>query len=120
MTAAEGPPVKVISEMVLLSAGQLHKAVALAVEAGASYLKNLSGGAVDTATAEQVKHLGKLAPAHVKVKASGGIRTRSRSAASRCRVALVGTSHGVDIVSELKGTLQTGQTPTAEPDATDY
>jgi deoxyribose-phosphate aldolase len=71
----EGRPVKVITEMTLLTAPQLERAVALAVEAGASYLKNLSSGAGGTATAAQVQRPGELAPAHVKVKASGGIRT---------------------------------------------
>jgi len=118
VTAAEGRPVKVITEMPLLSAGQLERAVTLAVQAGASYLKNLSGGAVGTATVEQVKRLRELTPAHVKVKASGGIRTaRQVLQLLAAGAALVGTSHGVAIVSEVKGTLGA---PIAESVAKEY
>jgi deoxyribose-phosphate aldolase len=121
VTAAEGRPVKVITEMTLLTATQLEKAVALAVEAGVSYLKNLSGGAAGTATAEQVHRLRELAPAHVRVKASGGIRTAQQVLQLLAAgAALVGTSHGVEIVSELKGPLQGSQTPIAESVAKDY
>jgi len=41
VTAAEGRTVKVITEMTLLTAAQLERAVTLAAEAGVSYLKNL-------------------------------------------------------------------------------
>ena len=121
VTAAEGRPVKVITEMTLLTPAQLERAVALAVEAGASYLKNLSGGAVGTASAEQVRCLRELAPTRVKVKASGGIRTAQQVVnLLEAGAALVGTSHGVDIVGELKGALRAGQTPNAESAAKDY
>jgi deoxyribose-phosphate aldolase len=121
VTAGQGRPVKVITEMTLLTAAQLERAVALAVEAGASYLKNLSGGALGTATAEQVQRLRELAPARVKVKASGGIRTAQQVLdLLRAGAALVGTSHGVEIVSEFKGTLQASQPSIAESVAKDY
>jgi deoxyribose-phosphate aldolase len=121
VTAADGRPVKVITEMTLLSAAQLEKAVALAVEAGVSYLKNLSGGAVGTATAEQMRRLRELAPAHVNVKASGGIRTAGQVLQLLgAGAALVGTSHGVEIVRQLKEALHAGQSPIAEGRAQDY
>lgn len=102
--AARKVPVKIMLELPLLHAQQKERAVALSVEAGVSYLKNASGGAVGIATPEQIAFLRRLAPPHVKVKASGGIKTAQQV---RDLVAagaeVVGTSSGVQIISELLG-----------------
>ncbi|HEY6291401.1 MAG TPA: deoxyribose-phosphate aldolase [Terriglobia bacterium] len=108
VAAAPGRPVKVIMEMPLLSADQLSRAVALAADAGAAYVKNLSGGAAGAATPEQVQRLRELTPVHLQVKASGGIRTaRQVQDLLAAGAALVGTSRGVEIVKELQEASET-------------
>ena len=95
-------PVKIMLELPLLSLQQRERAVALSVEAGVSYLKNASGGAVGTATPEDIQFLRRLAPEHVRVKASGGIKTAQQVQDLIAAGAdLVGTSSGVKIMQEL-------------------
>jgi deoxyribose-phosphate aldolase len=102
--AAGGRPVKVMLEMPLLDAAQIERAVALAVEAGVAFLKNASGGAVGAATPEQIRLLRRLAPPHVRVKASGGIKTaRQVLELVAAGADLVGASAGVEIVREVLG-----------------
>src|SRR5579884_2448472 len=55
--AAKGAPVKIMLELPLLNDRQKERAVKLSIEAGATYLKNASGGAVGVATAEQIAFL---------------------------------------------------------------
>lgn len=102
---AGGRPVKVIMEMPLLSRPQIARAVALAADAGAAYLKNQSGGAVGVSTPEQVQLLRELAPVHIQVKASGGIRTAKQVQELLAAGAdLIGTSHGAEIIGEFAAT----------------
>ena len=99
---AGGIPVKIMLELPLLSVAQRERAVALSVEAGVACLKNASGGAVGTATPEDMRFLRRLAPAHVRVKASGGIKTAKQVRELLAAGAdLVGTSSGVRIMQEL-------------------
>ena len=102
--AAGTVPVKIMLELPLLNGEQKKRAVALSVDAGVAYLKNASGGAVGIATPEQIAFLRRLAPPHVRVKASGGIKTAQQV---RDLVAagadVVGTSSGVQIMEELEG-----------------
>jgi deoxyribose-phosphate aldolase len=95
-------PVKIMLELPLLNPQQRERAVALSVEAGALYLKNASGGAVGVATPEDIHFLRERAPASVRVKASGGIKTADQVRALLAAGAdLVGTSSGVRIMQEL-------------------
>jgi deoxyribose-phosphate aldolase len=99
--AAGSAPVKIMLELPLLDARQKERAVWLSVEAGAEYLKNASGGAVGVATPEQIAFLRKLAPARVRVKASGGIKTAQQVRDLIAAGAdVVGTSAAVEIVTE--------------------
>jgi deoxyribose-phosphate aldolase len=102
--AAGRIPVKIMLELPLLNAQQRERAVALSVDAGVTYLKNASGGAVGVATPEQIAFLRRLAPPHVRVKASGGIKTAQQV---RDLVAagadVVGTSAGAQIMAEVQG-----------------
>jgi deoxyribose-phosphate aldolase len=102
--AAAGRPVKVMLEMPLLDATQIERAVALAVEAGAAFLKNLSSGAVGPATPDQIRLLRRLAPSRVRIKASGNIKTaRQVRELVAAGAELVGSSSGVAIVHEVLG-----------------
>jgi deoxyribose-phosphate aldolase len=113
--AAAGRPVKVIMEMPLLNRQQTERGVALAADAGASHLKNQSGGAVGVSTPEQVELLRELAPVHVQVKASGGIRTiRQVQDLLSAGADLIGTSHGAEIIRELTAAEANEGTPTGD------
>jgi len=100
--AGRGAPVKVILELPLLNSQQKERAVALSVEAGAAYLKNASTGAVGIATPQDIRYLRNRAPAGVKVKASGGIKTAVQvRELLNAGADLVGTSSGPQIMEEL-------------------
>jgi deoxyribose-phosphate aldolase len=102
--AAGKIPVKIMLELPLLNAQERERAVALSVDAGVSYLKNASGGAVGVATVEDMRFLRRLAPPSVRVKASGGIKTAQQVRdLLEAGADLVGTSSGVGIMQELTG-----------------
>lgn len=71
--AASGIPIKIMLELPLLDAQQRERAVRLSVDAGVAYLKNASSGAVGVAQPSDIRFLRSLAPAHIRIKASGGI-----------------------------------------------
>jgi deoxyribose-phosphate aldolase len=96
-----------------LNEQQRDRAIALSIDAGASYLKNASGGAVGVATPDQIRFLRAAAPPHIRVKASGGIKTAQQVRDLLAAGAdLVGTSSGVRIMQEL---LPQATTPTGKP-----
>jgi deoxyribose-phosphate aldolase len=104
VTGAGGVPVKIMLELPLLNEQQRERAVALSVEAGVAYLKNASGGAVGTAKPEDIRYLRRVAPAQVRIKASGGIKTAKQvEELLDAGADLLGTSVGVQIVRELLG-----------------
>jgi len=110
--AAGKVPVKIMLELPLLNAMQKERAVALSVEAGVAYLKNASGGAVGTATPEEMRFLRRLAPAHVRLKASGGIKMAQQVRdLLDAGAELVGTSSGVRIMQELLEGKATARVP---------
>lgn len=113
--AVDKIPVKIMLELPLLNQQQRDRAIALSIDAGVSYLKNASGGAVGVATPEQIRFLRKAAPPHVRVKASGGIKTAQQVRDLLAAGAdLVGTSSGVRIMQELL------HHATASPQPSDY
>jgi deoxyribose-phosphate aldolase len=100
--AAGKVPVKIMLELPLLNPQQKERAIALSIEAGVSYLKNASGGAVGVATPEDIRFLRRLAPPLVRVKASGGIKTAHQvQSLLDAGADLVGTSSGVQIMRQL-------------------
>lgn len=101
---AAGVPIKVMLELPLLTDAEKEAAVELAVEAGATYLKNASSGAVETANPESIRFLAQRAPEGVLVKASGGITSREQVVALlEAGAACVGTSAGIAIVTDTAG-----------------
>ncbi|HLV89612.1 MAG TPA: deoxyribose-phosphate aldolase [Acidimicrobiia bacterium] len=98
---AAGVPIKVMLELPLLTEDEKKAAIELSVEAGAAYLKNASSGAVETASAESIRYLVERAPEGVKVKASGGIKSRQQVVELlEAGAVLVGTSAGIAIVTD--------------------
>jgi len=115
--AAGKIPVKIMLELPLLNTEQKERAVRLSVEAGVAYLKNASGGAVGVATPEEIAFLRRLAPPHVRVKASGGIKTAQQVRdLVKAGADLVGSSAGAQIMAELQG----GKSAATERGPTQY
>lgn len=97
---AAGIPVKVMLELPKFNAAERERAVQLAMDAGAAYLKNASSGAVEVANADSIAYLVERARPGVQVKASGGIKTAEQAVALLdARAALLGTSAGIAIVT---------------------
>jgi len=110
-------PVKIMLELPLLNERQKQRAVALSIDAGVAYLKNASGGAVGVATPEQIAFLRRLAPRHIRIKASGGIKTVQQVRdLVEAGADLVGTSAGARIMAELAGSGAAAM----QPDPTAY
>jgi deoxyribose-phosphate aldolase len=64
-------------------------------------LKNASSGQIETANAESIRYLVERAPAGVKVKASGSIKSVAQARELLgAGAALLGTSAGIAIVSD--------------------
>jgi deoxyribose-phosphate aldolase len=102
--AVPGMPIKVMLELPLLNSEQKKLAVNLSVKAGVAYLKNASSGAVGIATPADMRYLRSLAPASVRLKASGGIKTaRQVQELLDSGADLVGTSAAAKIMAELSG-----------------
>jgi deoxyribose-phosphate aldolase len=97
--AIEPVPIKVMLELPLLTAEERDRVVDLTVSAGAAFVKNASSGAVGAATPEDMRYLRQRAPAHVGVKASGGIKTWDHVVSLlEAGADLVGTSAAVAII----------------------
>lgn len=77
VTAAWPHPVKAILETALLSPAEIRRGVACAVKAGAAFVKTSTGFGPGGATPEAVRTMLAAAKGRVRVKASGGIRTRA-------------------------------------------
>ena len=73
--AAQGRTVKVIFENAYLDDAQKIRACALSASAGAGFVKTSTGFATTGATLEDLKLMREHSPAHVQVKAAGGVRT---------------------------------------------
>jgi deoxyribose-phosphate aldolase len=98
---AAGVPIKVMLELPLLTRDERDAAVDLAVEAGASYLKNASSGAVETANPASIAYLVARAPDGVLVKASGSIKRRDQAETLiAAGAALLGTSAGISMLAD--------------------
>jgi deoxyribose-phosphate aldolase len=99
VVSGTGIPVKVMLELALLTAKEREIAVELALDAGASYLKNASSGAIETASPESIRWLVGQANGRALVKASGAIKTYEQVVELiEAGASLVGSSAGVAIV----------------------
>lgn len=106
VVAASPVPVKVILETTLLGADQKVAGAALALAAGAAFVKTSTGFAGGGATVEDVALLRAVVGDRAGVKASGGVRTAADALAMlRAGATRIGTSNGVAIVT---GTLPDG------------
>lgn len=98
---ASGVPIKVMLELPLLTEDEKKAAVELSLEAGVSYLKNASSGAIETASPDNIRYLAERSPVGVLVKASGGIKSRIQVIELlQAGAACAGTSAGIEIITD--------------------
>lgn len=92
---------KVIIETAYLSDEEITEACKLCADAGVDFVKTSTGFAPTGATPEHVKLMRSVLPAHVGIKASGGIKTREQAMAMiEAGADRLGTSSGVKIVTQ--------------------
>jgi deoxyribose-phosphate aldolase len=98
--AASPVPVKVILETALLPRDAKVAGAAIALAAGAAFVKTSTGFAGGGATVEDVALLRAVVGDRAGVKASGGVRTTADALAMlRAGASRIGTSNGVAIVT---------------------
>lgn len=91
---------KVIIETAYLSDEEIVSACKLCVDAGADFVKTSTGFAPAGAKVDHVALMRKSIPAHVGIKASGGIKTQDQAIKLIDAGAIrIGTSSGTSIVS---------------------
>jgi len=96
----QGHILKTILETGLLTEDEIVKACQLAKEAGADFVKTSTGFGPGGATVKIVKLMHQTVGPNMKVKASGGIRTRRKAwAMIKAGASRIGTSSGVAIVT---------------------
>ncbi len=76
---ANGVAVKVILETSELTLREIQTATEICIEAGADFVKTSTGFSSNGATPEAVSAMVKASRGRIKVKASGGIRTREQA-----------------------------------------
>lgn len=103
-SAPSGILVKVILETALLTEPEIRSACNLSREAGAHFVKTSTGFGPGGATVEAVRIMKDAVKNHMGVKASGGIRTLEKTLAMIAAGAdRIGTSSGLDIITETRG-----------------
>lgn len=101
--AAGGKLVKVIIETCYLTDEEKVIACKAAAEAGADYVKTSTGFGTGGATVKDVALMKQSIPAHMKVKASGGIHTYAEALAMvEAGASRLGASAGVAIVADAE------------------
>lgn len=97
--ACQGHTLKVIIETSQLTDDEKVKACEISAQAGAAFVKTSTGFTGGGATAADVALMKKSIPAHMQVKASGGVRTREDfDAMVSAGATRIGASSGVKIV----------------------
>lgn len=95
-----GKKVKLIIEMGLLEEDEIIRVCDLAIKSGVDFVKTSTGFNNTITTPQDIVHLKTLLPPSIKVKASGGIRTKVDALAMlKAGADRIGTSSGVRIVS---------------------
>lgn len=103
VTAAAGRPVKVILETCLLTREEKLTGCAIALEAGASFVKTSTGFSTGGATIEDVRLMRQAVGPAAGVKASGGIRDSATALAMiEAGANRLGTSSGIAIVQGIR------------------
>jgi deoxyribose-phosphate aldolase len=97
----KGKQVKLIIETGLLSNNDIRNVCSIAIKAEVDYVKTSTGFNGEGATVEVIELLRDLLPKKIKIKASGGIKTRGQAEALIAAGAdRIGTSSSLQIVGE--------------------
>ena len=100
LTHAHEKLLKVIIETCYLSPAEITEACKICADAGADFVKTSTGFASGGASVEHITLMKKVLPAHVGIKASGGIKTSDNAEALiRAGANRIGTSAGISIVT---------------------
>lgn len=93
--------IKVIIETAYLSPEEIATACKLCADAGADFVKTSTGFAAAGATVDHIKLMRSVLPADVRIKASGGIKTREQAIALiEAGADRIGTSSGVKLMTD--------------------
>lgn len=93
--------IKVIIETAYLSDADIIEACKLCADTGVDFVKTSTGFAPSGAKVEHIELMRKSLPAHVGIKASGGIKTKEQTLALiQAGADRIGTSSGIKIVSD--------------------
>ncbi|KAA0990502.1 deoxyribose-phosphate aldolase [Dyadobacter aurulentus] len=96
---SSGALIKVIIETAYLDTFELYTACEICAEASADFVKTSTGFATAGADAGIVKVMREILPPHVKIKASGGIKTAAQAKAMiEAGAERIGTSQGPAIL----------------------
>jgi deoxyribose-phosphate aldolase len=102
-TNMRGRTLKLILECGLLTAEEIQRLALLASDSRVNWLKTGTGFHGHPTTPEMVSALRKIAPAAMKIKAAGGIRTLAEAQALlQAGADRIGTSAGVEMASSSK------------------
>ncbi len=71
-----GKTIKMIVEASILTEDELKRVLEYCIESGVHYIKNSSGYQGDGATVEMIQKLRSMLPTDIKIKASGGIKSK--------------------------------------------
>jgi deoxyribose-phosphate aldolase len=101
LTEVHDAVLKVIIETALLTEAEMETAARLCAEAGANFVKTSTGFASRGASVADVELLRRVLPAGVRIKASGGIRTREQALALLAAGAdRLGTSNSLLLIQD--------------------
>jgi len=91
---------KVIIETAYLSDTELENACAICADAGADFVKTSTGFAPTGARKETIARMKEILPAHVGIKASGGIKTIEQAVTMiEAGASRIGTSSGLSMIN---------------------
>jgi deoxyribose-phosphate aldolase len=90
---------KVIIETAYLSDSEIERACKICADAGADFVKTSTGFSPEGASVEHIRLMRKNLPSHVRIKASGGIKTFEQAVnLINAGADRIGTSSGVSII----------------------
>lgn len=94
-----GAVIKVILETALLNKKEIEKACAVCAKIGVDFVKTSTGFSTEGATVEKVEWMRKFLPSTIKIKGSGGIKTKEQAfALVKAGADRLGTSNGVALI----------------------
>jgi deoxyribose-phosphate aldolase len=93
---------KVIIETAYLDSFDLYTACEICAESNADFVKTSTGFALTGADAEIIRKMRSILPPNVRIKASGGIKTRAQAIEMiEAGAERIGTTSAVSIITEL-------------------